>query len=192
MFPEPFQHMDAQPLLDLLGFFFMAWIFFGIPSLLAVVGVSYPLMRFEICRFNFLKRPGFGFRTLSLPLCGLLFGMSTGYFAAWTERYDFETRQDSSWYDVAAIPGMPGDAMANSYGGDWQGDEAWDYRSDIAVWNGLFWMSVATGGMLLIRLIARRLPEGPQTPQKKYREKLIDSLFFNHREHKERKGCGCW
>ena len=165
MFPEPFQYMDARYLPDVLGLFFMSWVVFGIPSLVAMIGVSYPLMRFEICRFEFLKRPGFRFGVLSIPLCGLVFGMSTGYFAAWTYRYDLETRQDSSWCDVAALPGAPGDAMANTYGGDWQDDEAWDYRSDIAILNGLFWMSVATGGMFLIRLIVR-LPESPAVPQR--------------------------
>ena len=41
------------------------------------------------------------------------------------------------------------------YGGDWQEDEAWDYRGDIAVLNGLFWMSVGVVGMLAVRFLSR-------------------------------------
>jgi hypothetical protein len=33
--------------------------------------------------------------------------------------------------------------IANAYRGDWQDDAAWDYRSEIAIWNGVFWLGVA-------------------------------------------------
>jgi hypothetical protein len=46
--------------------------------------------------------------------------------------------------------------MANSYGGDRQADEAWGYRSDITVWNGLFWMSIAVAGTVVIHFATRR------------------------------------
>jgi hypothetical protein len=50
--------------------------------------------------------------------------------------------------------------MANSYGGDWQWDEAWDYRSDIAIWNGLFWVSVGTVAASLLMFGFRRSAPG--------------------------------
>lgn len=86
---------------------------------------------------------------------GLIFGASTGYLAAWVERYDFEQRVDQSWVDVVAFLGASGDAMANTYGGDWQDDEAWDYRGDIMILNAVFWTSIAGAGVSVIWLVFR-------------------------------------
>jgi len=96
-----------------------------------------------------------------LPLLGLLFGLATGYLNVWGDHQcDSAGGQDQLYY----LFGAPGNEMANSYGGDWQWDEAWDYRSDIAIWNGLFWVSVATAGVFLFWCVRRRRPDRSLEP----------------------------
>ena len=123
------------------------WIILGLPSLAVIFGLSY---------LPFFRRLRWQSVAWSLPLLGLLFGLATGYFNAWGQhQYDTSGGQDH-WYYLFGLFGEPGDGMANSYGGDWQSDEAWDYRSDIAIWNGLFWVSVAAVGVFLFRFVVRR------------------------------------
>jgi hypothetical protein len=124
---------------DFIQTWVVCWLFLGIPSVAIIFGLSHlPIFRRWRTRAVLWR----------LPLLGLLFGLATGYFEAWTYRHDL--RQPERWYEVLAIPGVPGDGMANSYGGDWQDDEAWDYRSDIALWNGLFWVTVTAFGAIVV------------------------------------------
>lgn len=85
-------------------------------------------------------------------MIGLLFGLITGYFEAWTYRDCYKPDHKDRWYEVFAVFGAPGEAMANSYAGDWQDDEAWDFRSDISILNGLFWTTVAMAAALWIHV----------------------------------------
>ena len=146
MFSRPFQYftVDSYMLPDFIGSWVSCWLFFGIPSLAVIFGLSYlPIFR----------RRRWQSVTWQLPLLGLLFGLAMGYFNAWgSHQYDAAGGQDHWYY----LFGVPGNGMAESYGGDWQSDEAWDYRSDIAIWNGLFWVSVATVGAFLFRFVIRR------------------------------------
>lgn len=91
-----------------------------------------------------------------LPTLGI--GATTGYFNVWDDHHYWANRapEKQEWYEIFTVFGWPGDAMANSYGGDWQADEAWDYRSDIVTWNALFWTSIGIGGIFVVRS-ARRL-----------------------------------
>lgn len=150
--------MELRNLPEVLGGFAMCWLIFGIPTLLAVLVSGILIKRFQIHRLGILKRVRFSAVVWSVPLAGLIFGASTGYLAAWAERYDFQhgLDQSGSWLDVVAFPGAPGDAMANSYGGDWQDDEAWDYRGGITILNAMFWTSVAGVGVLVIWFVFRR------------------------------------
>ena len=152
----PFQYMEMRNLPDVLGGFAVCWLIFGIPSLLVILVASFLIKRFQIHRFGILKQVRFSMIACLLPLAGLIFGAGTGYLAAWTERYDFEQRVDQSWVDILAFPGAPGDGMADIYGGDWQDDEAWDYRGDITILNALFWTSIAGAGVGVIRFVFRR------------------------------------
>jgi hypothetical protein len=130
---------------------------FGIPTLLGTVGVGifFKPLRARHIRFSF-------------PVLGLVFGLATGFFNAWDDHHYYSTGCQNHWYDVVAIFGTPGDGMANSYGGDWQEDEAWEYRADIATLNALFWTSVATAAMLLMRFMARQLdPADSALPNKR-------------------------
>lgn len=154
MFPPPFQYfrMDSGILSEFIECCVICWIILGIPSLAIVFGLS---------RLRIFRHPRWRpIAWLLLPLLGLFFGLATGYFNVWTDHQSSTTGQDH-WYYFFSLFGAPGDGMANSYGGDWQWDEAWDYRSDIAIWNGLFWVSVATTGAFLLRFVFRR-PE-PKT-----------------------------
>ncbi len=131
---------------DFIASWMICWIFLGIPVLAVIFGLS----RLPI--FRWLRgRPV----VWLLPLLGLLFGLATGYFNAWSDHHSATTGQDH-WYYFVDLFGAPGNGMANSYGGDWQWDEAWDYRTDIAIWNGLFWLSVGTVGASLLAFVARR------------------------------------
>lgn len=134
----------------------MSWLIFGLPSLLAVWVASFLAKRFLIERLDVLKRVRFWMVAFSLPVAGLIFGASMGWLAAWSYRHDFELRGNQSWVDIVALPGAPGDAMANVYGGDWQDDEAWDYRGDIMILNAVFWASVAGAGAGVIWFVFRR------------------------------------
>jgi hypothetical protein len=120
------------------------WIFLGIPSLVVIFGLSYlPI-------FRRMRWQSVAWR---LPLMGLLFGLAMGYLNVWGDHQYYASDAPGHWYYLF---GAPGNEMANSYGGDWQSDEAWIYRSDITIWNGLFWLSVATVGVFLFRLVVRR------------------------------------
>jgi len=153
----PFQYLSLRDLPGVMGWFFDCWIYFGVPSVLAMLGASYVIKRLKLGHFRVFRHVSFRSIALSLPLAGFLFGLSSGYFEAWT--YQLDPRQPDPWYCVFAIPGAPGDMMANSYGGDWQDDEAWDYRGDISIWNGLFWASVATAGVLAINIVFRPMKQ---------------------------------
>jgi|SRR5450756_1308174 len=152
----PFQYMALRELPDVLGGFALCWLIFGVPSLLVVLVASFLIKRFRIHRIGILKWVRISTVVWALPLAGVIFGASTGYLAAWSYRHDLELRVDQSWVDTVAFPGAPGDAMANSYGGDWQDDEAWDYRGDITILNAMFWTSVAGAGVLVVWLVFRK------------------------------------
>jgi hypothetical protein len=148
MFPRPFQNftVDSYMLPDFIASWVFCWIFLGIPVLAVILCLS----RLPIAQ-RLRPRPA----VWLLPLLGLLFGLTTGYFNAWSDHQSAITGQDH-WYYFCDLFGAPGNGMANSYGGDWQWDEAWDYRTDIAIWNGLFWVSVATVGASLLTFGFRR------------------------------------
>jgi len=148
LLPPLFQYMPASAWADVPPWFLEMWLLFGIPALALV---------FIFARFGFLKRAQFRTIVLSLPLIGLLFGATTGYFNVWDDHHYWANRapEKQEWYEILTIFGWPGDTMANSYGGDWQADEAWDYRGDIVVWNALFWTSVAVGGIFVVRFSYR-------------------------------------
>lgn len=156
MCPQPFQYLTLKDLPDVFDAFIMSWMVFGLLTVLVIFGASCLLKGLKIDQASIFKHLHFRSAALSLVLLALLFGMAAGYFEAWTYRLDFQ-KQTAGWYDVPGIFGGPGDLMANSYGGDWQDDEAWDYRSDIAIWNGLFWTSVAAVGVLVMRFVFRNL-----------------------------------
>ena len=150
MFPRPFQYFEARHLADVLQFFVMSWVILGIPGIPAIFGIRFLLRKLKIYRLGFYRRMVFRPILLSVSMAGLIFGLVTGYFEAWTQRDSYKPEYKDRWYDALGIFGVPGDAMANSYGGDWQDDEAWDYRSDISIWNGLFWMTVTMAAAVCI------------------------------------------
>jgi hypothetical protein len=125
--------------------FIFGWMVLGIPSLIIIFALS-RLLIFRRLRWQAIA--------WILPLAGLLFGLATGYLNAWGDHQCDTAGGQDHWYYVF---GYTGNGIANSYGGDWQWDEAWDYRSDIAIWNGLFWASVATAGVFLFRFVRRFL-----------------------------------
>jgi hypothetical protein len=90
----------------------------------------------------------------------LLFGLAAGFFNVWEDHQYWWNGAQHRWYAGFAILGEPGNEMANSYGGDWQADEAWLYAPDITFWNGLFWMIVAIIAMLVLHW----LPSPNDTP----------------------------
>jgi len=147
--PLPFQYMPVRAWADVPLWFLGMGLLFGIPTLGLV---------FVLARFGPLKRARLRTIVLLLPLMGLLFGAVTGYFNVWDDHHYWLNRapEKQEWYEIFTVFGWPGDAMANSYGGDWQADEAWDYRGDIVTWNTLFWTSVAVGGIFVVRF-SRRL-----------------------------------
>lgn len=126
----------------------LGWIWLGIPSLAVVFGLSY---------VRVFRRPRWKSAAWLFPLLGLLFGLATGYLNAWGEHQCDTAGGQAHWFYLL---GGPGNGMANSYGGDWQSDEAWNYRSDIVIWNGLFWVSVALAGAFLFRFRMRRHMHG--------------------------------
>ena len=130
---------------SILNCLISAWLIFGVPSLLA----SFFIKRFTQLRFRLVA--------LLLPFLGLLFGIAAGHFGAWADHHD--AYHDPCWYEVFAIPGAPGYSIADSYLGDFQWDEAWEYRNDIAVWNGLFWLSVATAAVFVMKHTPNRTVE---------------------------------
>lgn len=145
MFPRPFQNfsIDSYMLPDFITSWLFSWVLLGIPSLIVIFGLSY-LPIFRRLRWRSVA--------WILPLLGLLFGLAMGYLNAWGDHQCNSAAGQDHWYYLF---GSPGNGMADSYGGDWQADEAWDYRSDIAIWNGLFWVSVATLGVFLFRFVPR-------------------------------------
>jgi hypothetical protein len=143
MFPQPFQNMTANDVRVALGWLIGSWVFLGIPSVFAVFAVRFLSRRLRIHRLGFYKYLVFRPILLSLPLLALLFGLAAGYFEASTYIDCYQPGHQEKWYEVLGITGAPGDLIANAYRGDWQDDEAWDYRSEIAIWNGLFWLGVA-------------------------------------------------
>ncbi|HEV2692835.1 MAG TPA: hypothetical protein VG347_08045 [Verrucomicrobiae bacterium] len=147
--------MQASNLPEMAGIFVLCWLILGVPCLLLVLVGSYLIKRFQIHCRGFLKQVRFTMLVWAVPVAGLIFGAGSGYLTAWSYRYDLETRGNQNWVDVLAIPGAPGDAMANVYGGDWQDDEAWDYRDDIATWDALFWASIASAAMMVIWFMFR-------------------------------------
>jgi len=151
MFPIPFQSLQAGNLDAVFGFFITSWVVMGAPAVPAIFGLRFLIRQLRVYRFGFYKWLVFRPILLSVPLIGLLFGLATGYFDAWTYRDCYKPDHKVDWYEVFGIFGGPGDVMANSYAGDWQDDEAWDFRSDISVWNGLFWTTVAMMVVLMIR-----------------------------------------
>jgi hypothetical protein len=148
MIAAPFQYMPASALVGVPLWLLEMWLLFGIPALALI---------FIFARFGFFKRAHLRTIVILLPLLGLLFGAATGYFNVWDDHHYWANRapEKQEWYEIFTILGWPGDSMANSYGGDWQADEAWDYRSDIVVWNALFWTSVAVGGIFAVRFSRR-------------------------------------
>lgn len=89
-----------------------------------------------------------------IPLAGCLLGIATGYYSEWWS-HNFDpvyTGVGEPWWTIF---GAPGDIIANSYGGDWQADEAWDYRGDIMFWNGLFWTILAFVTLMTCRIFVR-------------------------------------
>jgi hypothetical protein len=89
-----------------------------------------------------------------ISLAGGLFGIATGYYSEWwSHHYDpGYTGAGEPWWTIF---GAPGDCVANSYGGDWQEDEAWDYRGDIMFWNGSFWTIFAFTAAMTFRFFVR-------------------------------------
>jgi hypothetical protein len=137
---------------ELLTMLTISLVFFGLPALMLFGALGFFWRRLRTRHVRSL-----------LPLVGLVFGLAAGYFAVWADHcwYRFSP-QNFHWTEPLAVFGAPGDAMANSYGGDWQDDEAWDYRGDITVLNGLFWMGLGTASMLVVLLVARALGPNPQ------------------------------
>jgi hypothetical protein len=157
MFEVPFQSVNLQALPEMLADFFMCWMLFGTPALLLMLGTGWLLRRFKVHRFRIMRHLRFWEAALVLLVLAFLFGAATGTYEAWTYHRDL-FHDHGGWYDFfLAVPGVPGDAMANVYGGDWQDDEAWDYRSDIAILDGLFWASIMTPGVFVMRFGFRRL-----------------------------------
>jgi hypothetical protein len=89
-----------------------------------------------------------------ISLAGCLFGIATGYYSEWWS-HNFDPGYTGVGEPCWTIFGAPGDGMANSYGGDWQEDEAWDYRGDIMFWNGSFWTIFAFTAAMAFRFIVR-------------------------------------
>ncbi len=132
---------------QLLTMLIMSLVVFGLPTFMLFGALGF-----------FWKRLRTWYVRSSLPLFGLVFGLATGYFAVWADHSWYRlSPQDFHWTDPIALFAFPGDSMANSYGGDWQDDEAWSYRGDITILNGLFWMGIGTVSMLLVQLISRGL-----------------------------------
>jgi len=153
----PFEYFRLNDLPDVLGYFFMAWLILGVPIAVLSLPGGYVLSRFNVLRFRTRAHVHFLPLLFTFILLGLLFGVAAGYFEAWTYERDSSALHQDDWVDYLAIPGIPGDAMANSYGGDWQDDEAWDYRTDIAILDGFFWASVAGMAMVSMSLGSRWL-----------------------------------
>lgn len=150
MFPVPFQYFDSRALPEMMMNFMMCGVVFGIPTLLLMFGVGCLLRKFKPGPLQLLSHLRFP-SAMKVVLLAFLFGAATGIYESWTYHRDL-SNDNGKWYDYfLAVPGVPGDAMANVYGGDWQDDEAWDYRSDIAILNGLFWASVAFVGVFPMR-----------------------------------------
>ncbi len=130
------------------------WLLFGAPCLLATAGLSYLLTTFQICRFSIFRRLSFLSAAISIPLIGLLFGISAGYFNAWVGHRN-DNGLESRW-DLLDISGAPGNILANEIWGDWQSDEVWYYRDKIAIWNGLFWTSTGIAAVPIVCFFMRR------------------------------------
>ena len=88
-----------------------------------------------------------------LSLGGFLFGVATGYYGVWWDHQFDPAYTGTHGASLLAFAGAPGDVIANSYGGDWQQDEAWDYRIDITVWNGLFWVGLTIVALAIIQSV---------------------------------------
>jgi hypothetical protein len=143
---EPW-HVD-----ELLTMLIMSLVYFGLPTLVLSALLGFCCRRLRTWHVR-----------SSLPVVGLLFGLVTGYFAVWAGHHWHRfSPQDFHWTEPLTLFAAPGDAMANSYGGDWQEDEAWHYRGDITALNGLFWMGIGTASMFLVQLVARALPTARQ------------------------------
>ena len=162
--PLPFQNLSLNNLTDVFQWFIMSWMFLGMLAMLGIFAASCLLKKLKVDRLGVFRRRRFRSVALALLLLAFLFGLTTGTFEAWTYRRDLQ-RPAPHWYDFVAIAGAPGDMMANAYAGDWQDDEAWDYRSDIALWNGCFWTSVMAVGAFVGRFVFRNLDSfAPQVP----------------------------
>jgi hypothetical protein len=95
---------------ELLTMLIMSLVFFGFPAFMVSAGLGF-----------FCQRLRTWYVMSSLPVLGLLFGLVTGYFAEWADyRWYRFSPERFHWTEPLAVFGSPEDAMANSYGGDWQ------------------------------------------------------------------------
>ena|ERR1700722_16506310 len=149
------QNLNASDLQGVIHYFIMGWTIFGIPSVIAIFGLSH-LRIFRQLRWRSV--------VLLFSLVGLIFGLAAGYYNVCSDHCCYT---EGGQEDLFVLFGEPGNFMAESYGGDWQSDEAWIYRADITLWNGLFWMSVMMVGGFVTRFsIRRRDSFEPPTPDK--------------------------
>ncbi len=125
-------------------------IFFTLSSIAIFAAVPTNL-RYRLSFYRWIISPPA--MTLIL-LLGCFFGIATGYYSEWWS-HNFDpvyTGVGEPWWTIF---GAPGDIVANSYGGDWQEDEAWYYRGDIMFWNGLFWTILGFITSMTFRIFVR-------------------------------------
>jgi hypothetical protein len=87
-----------------------------------------------------------------IPLTGCLPGIATGYYSEWRS-HNFDPVYIGVGEPWWTFFGPPGDIVANSYGGDWQADEAWDYRGVIKICTILAFVTSMTF-RILVRLVS--------------------------------------
>ncbi|HTR42002.1 MAG TPA: hypothetical protein VMH87_10345 [Pseudomonadales bacterium] len=159
MFPLPFQYfrwVDFYP-----SEFFMAWAICGV-----ILGGPVLLFIFFLARMRFFQRTRWQKVAWRLPLMGLIFGLASGWFTAWDDHHtyiawsnqtEYSNDQPYHWYEIF---GEPGADTVGAYSGDFDEngdpdeDSLWYLRSDIAIWNGLFWLSIAIAGVFVFRFAA--------------------------------------
>jgi hypothetical protein len=151
-------HYDlfADNLIGIIFFLLLACAVFGVMVSLPVLFL-YTLIPQAIKRWvSSLRWLKFWTIIILLALGSCLFGLGTGYYSVWWDHRFDPAYTGTHGFSLLAIPGAPGDMIANSYGGDWQQDEAWFYRFDITIWNGLFWAGAAVMALVTARLILQK------------------------------------
>jgi hypothetical protein len=115
------------------------YLFLAIPCLL-VGGLS---ARFDLFSFSKLRRWRFWSVGTASLLLGLTLGLCAGSFGTRVDhRREHGTRR---WWDFTAFSALPGYVITGlCYEVDDE-DEAWDYRRQISIWNGVFWAGAVVG-----------------------------------------------